>query len=76
MTVFYGMAVLLIRILFVYMSYFLLEKVNWRLIFSQKNYTYAQFLCIIVSLSIGHLAGSFVITIIELLQDILLSSFY
>ncbi|UPQ86714.1 DUF1146 family protein [Ignavigranum ruoffiae] len=58
------------------MSYFLLEKVNWRLIFSQKNYTYAQFLCIIVSLSIGHLAGSFVITIIELLQDILLSSFY
>ncbi|MGY4104789.1 DUF1146 family protein [Ignavigranum ruoffiae] len=76
MTVFYGMAVLLIRILFIYMSYFLLEKVNWRLIFSQKNYTYAQFLCIIVSLSIGHLAGSFVITIIELLQDILLSSFY
>lgn len=70
-----GMAVLVIRILFVFVSYYILREVDWRKLFTERNYYIARYLCILTSLAIGHLAGSFFITIIELLQSILLSSF-
>lgn len=70
-----GMAVLVIRILFIFVSYYILRKVDWRKLFTPRNYYIAQYLCILMSIAIGHLAGSFFLTIIELLQNLLLSSF-
>lgn len=70
-----GMAVLVIRILFVFVSYYVLRSIDWRKFFSQRNYYMARYLCILASIAIGHLTGSFVITIIELLQSMLWSSF-
>ena len=76
MSVFYGMAVLLIRILFIFISYYILEKMNWKLVFTERNYYIAQYLCVLLSLAVGHLAGSGIITIIELMQSILFAGFY
>ena len=70
-----GMAVLVIRILFIFVSYYVLRKLDWRKLFTQRNFYMAHYLCILMSIAIGHLAGSFFITIIELLQNLLLSSF-
>lgn len=70
-----GMAVLVIRILFIFVSYYILRKLDWRKLFTQRNFYIARYLCILTSVALGHLAGSFFITIIELLQNLLLSSF-
>lgn len=70
-----GMAVLVIRILFIFVSYYILRKVDWQKLFTQRNYYIAHYLCLLMSIALGHLAGSFFITIIELLQNLLLSSF-
>lgn len=75
MTTANGMAVLLVRFLFVMMSYMILEKIDWRKLFSKRNYVYAQYVCILASIALGHLTGSFVITIMELLRSILYSIF-
>lgn len=70
-----GMAVLVIRILFIFVSYYILRKLDWRKLFTQRNFYIARYLCILTSVALGHQAGSFFITIIELLQNLLLSSF-
>lgn len=75
MTTANGMAVLLVRFLFVMMSYMILEKIDWRKLFSERNYVYAQYVCVLASIALGHLTGSFVITIMELLRSILYSIF-
>lgn len=74
-TIINGMAVLVIRILFIFVSYYILRKVDWRKLFTSRNFYIAHYLCILLSIALGHLAGSFFITIIELLQNLLLSSF-
>lgn len=71
----HGMAVLFIRFLFVWISYYILEKVRWRHVFHERYEYLAQYLCLLLSIVVGHLAGSFIITIIESLQAILLSGF-
>lgn len=73
MTGIYGMAVLLIRFLFVWVSYYILEKIDWRKVFHDRYYYLAQYLCLLLSIVVGHLAGSFILTIIESMQAILLS---
>ncbi|MBK0348505.1 DUF1146 domain-containing protein [Aerococcaceae bacterium zg-ZJ1578] len=75
MTLAYGMAVLLVRIFFVLLTYIVLEKLDWRKLFSAKNYVYAQYVCVLLSIAFGHLIGSFFITIMELLRDLLYSAF-
>lgn len=70
-----GMAVLFIRFLFVYLSYTALRQIAWRKLFSERNYHMAQYVCIILSVAVGHLLGSFTITIIEEIQQILFSIF-
>lgn len=70
-----GMAVLIIRILFVVISYFLLEKLDWHKIFTERHYRYAQYVCLFTSIALGHTVGSFVITIMETLQNILFALF-
>lgn len=75
MAIYNGMAVLLVRITFILLSYIVFKDVNWHQFFSDRKYYMAQYACILLSISVGHVAGSFVLTIIELLQDIFLSSF-
>lgn len=70
-----GMAVLVVRFAFVLMSFQVMRKVNWRTLFTDENYYAARYVYIIVSIALGHLAGSFFITIIEILQQMLWSSF-
>lgn len=70
-----GMAVLMIYILFVSISYYALSKINWRKILHQRHAQIDKPLCILLSIAVGYLAGSFFITIIEILQQILLSIF-
>lgn len=75
MTFLQGMAVLLIRILFIAISYYILSKLNWRVAFKRENDYAIPYFILLMSITVGHLAGSFIITIIELLQNLLLSSF-
>lgn len=75
MTVTYGMAVLVIRVLFVIVSYRLLEKINWKKVLKEKEYVFAQFICWMISIAVGHLVASFFITTMELMRDILFSIF-
>ncbi|MBD3948779.1 DUF1146 domain-containing protein [Tuanshanicoccus lijuaniae] len=75
MTLAYGMAVLFVRIFFVLLTYVALEKVDWRKLFSANNYRFAQYVCALSSIALGHLIGSFFITIMELLRDVLFSAF-
>lgn len=75
MTIAYGMAVLTLRLLCVLTCYALLQKLDWRKFFSTRNYYYAQYVCLLVSIGLGHLIGSFIITIMDLLRDILYSLF-
>ncbi|EHR38087.1 DUF1146 family protein [Facklamia languida] len=70
-----GMAVLLIRILFVVIAYFALSKVKWKQILYPNYHAMDRYLCLLVSLALGYLTSSFFITIIESLQQILLSIF-
>ena len=70
-----GMAVLLIRILFVVIANFALSKVKWKQIHYPNYHAMDRYLCLLVSLALGYLTSSFFITIIESLQQILLSIF-
>ncbi|XJS09950.1 DUF1146 family protein [Aerococcaceae bacterium WGS1372] len=76
MAIFNGMAVLIVRITFILLTYIVFRDINWRQLFSNRKYYLAQYACILLSISVGHVAGSFVLTIIELLQNLFLSSFY
>ncbi len=74
LTIIQGMAVLLIRLLFIFISFFILNKINWQRLFLKENTYVIPYFVLLISISVGHLAGSFIITIIELLQTMLLSS--
>lgn len=71
-----GMAVLVVRIVFVILSYQILKTINWRNVFTERNYYMAQWVCILLSIAIGHLVSSFFIEIIQLVQDMVLSLIY
>ena len=75
MAIFNGMAVLVVRFTFILLSYMVFKDINWRQFFTERKYYMAQYACILVSIAVGHVAGSFVLTIIEVLQNIFLSSF-
>lgn len=74
-TVLYGMAVLIVRVLFIFLSYQMLVKINWQKLFTKRNYYVARYLCIFISVAVGHLVGSFFLTIMEILRDILFALF-
>lgn len=75
MAVAYGMAVLMVRILCCMFAFILCEKINWNKVVKQGQSQYAYPLYIFVSISFGHLLASFIISIIDLLRDILYSMF-
>ncbi|MGX7092453.1 DUF1146 family protein [Hutsoniella sourekii] len=70
------MAVLIVRITFVFLSYFILRGLNWRELLSNRNFYLAQYLCLLTSIALGHLVGSFFITTIEILRDTFLAIYY
>lgn len=74
MTTLHGMAVLIVRFTFILLSYIVFRDINWHQFFSDRNYHRAQYACILISIAVGHVAGSFVLSIIELLQNLFLSS--
>lgn len=69
----YGMAVLAVRLLFFYIAYAVVYQIDWNRLMKKTGLAYAHTLCIVVSMALGHLAGSFVISIIELIKDVLYS---
>lgn len=75
MTTFFGMAVLVVRILFVLLSYQVLEKFNWAFFFTKKDQASAKILCGLLSIGLGHLVSSFFIEIIETLRQMVMSQF-
>lgn len=75
LTIINGMAVLLIRILFVFLAYTALSKVDWGKFLHPRYRAMDRYLCILLSISLGHLTSSFIITIIENLQQTLLAIF-
>lgn len=70
MTSFYGMAVLLVHVTFIVLSYQIFKRLNWKQLFTAQNYYMAQYACVAVSIAVGFLISSFVLTIIEILQNI------
>lgn len=75
MTILYGMAVLIVRVTFILLTYMVFRDINWHQFFTERHYHRAQYACILLSIAVGHVIGSFIITIIELLQALFLSSF-
>ncbi|AXY26754.1 DUF1146 domain-containing protein [Suicoccus acidiformans] len=75
MSIINGMAVLVVRMTFVVLSYVIFKSMDWRKWFSNRNYHMAAYACLLISVAIGHLVGSFAIEMIELLQRILMSLF-
>ncbi|EPH13308.1 MULTISPECIES: DUF1146 family protein [Facklamia] len=73
--VFNGMAVLLIRLLFLLISYYLMSKIDWRKILHPRYANLDVYLALMASFALAYLASSFFITIIEILQSILLALF-
>ena len=73
--VFNGMAVLLIRLLFLLISYYLMSKIDWRKILHPRYVNLGVYLALMASFALAYLASSFFITIIEILQSILLALF-
>ncbi|EKB56082.1 DUF1146 family protein [Facklamia hominis] len=73
--VFNGMAVLLIRLLFLLISYYLMSKIDWRKILHPRYVNLDVYLALMASFALAYLASSFFITIIEILQSILLALF-
>lgn len=73
--VFNGMAVLLIRLLFLLISYYLMSKIDWRKILHPRYVNLDVYLALTASFALAYLASSFFITIIEILQSILLALF-
>nr|WP_281241376.1 DUF1146 family protein [Facklamia miroungae] len=69
------MAVLFFHILFVILAYMALSKVNWRKFLQPQYQAMDRYLCIMCSIGLGYLTSSFFITIIEILQQTLLSIF-
>ncbi|WP_245694847.1 DUF1146 family protein [Facklamia miroungae] len=52
-----------------------LSKVNWRKFLQPQYQAMDRYLCIMCSIGLGYLTSSFFITIIEILQQTLLSIF-
>lgn len=71
----YGMAVLAVRLLFFYLAYAVVYQIDWNRLMKKSGLPYAHTLCILVSMALGYMAGSFVISIIELIRDVLYSIF-
>lgn len=71
-----GMAVLVVRIVFVILSYQILKNLNWRNLFTDRNYYMAQWVCVLLSIAVGHLVSSFFLEITQLLQNMVLSLIY
>lgn len=69
----HGFAILIVRATFILFSYFVMQKVDWRKFFSARNYYMARPLMFLSVLSVGHLSGSFFVTMIELLQQLVFS---
>ncbi|WP_164470833.1 DUF1146 family protein [Vaginisenegalia massiliensis] len=70
------MAVLFVRMVFIILSFQIMLKIDWKRFFSSSNTYVAPYLCVFMSLAVGHLVGSFAITIIELCQSILAQVLY
>lgn len=75
LTILNGMAVLMIRLLFVTFAYFVLSKVKWAKFLTPPYQNLDQALCWLLSIALGHLVSSFFITIIEALQNLLFAVF-
>ncbi|HFI0462844.1 TPA: DUF1146 family protein [Streptococcus suis] len=71
----YGMAVLLVRLLFVLYAYRICQHIHWNQIMTAKGKPYAHALCVMVAITLGHAAASFILTIMEQLQSLLYSMF-
>lgn len=76
MTILYGMAVLIVRFTFILLAYMVFRDLNWHQFFTERNYHRAQYASILLSIAVGHITGSFIMTIIETLQALFVSSFY
>ncbi|WP_040466688.1 DUF1146 family protein [Eremococcus coleocola] len=68
-----GMAVLIIRLMFVILSYLILSRFNWSFFFVKEDANYARFMLYMLSIALGYLVGSFFIEIIEVVQNIIMS---
>lgn len=71
-----GMAVLFIYLAFIILSYQILSRVDWRKLFTQRDEWVAQWLCVLLSIAVGHSVSSFFITIIDILRNLFLSVYY
>lgn len=74
MTTLNGMAVLFTHFSIILLTYRLFEKIDWRHFFTNRNAHFAQPVCVLVSIAVGHLVASFIITILETIRNIILSS--
>ncbi|MBG9989070.1 DUF1146 domain-containing protein [Aerococcaceae bacterium DSM 111176] len=71
MTLIYSMAVLVVRIVFVLLSYLVFSKLKWREAFSNKNYYLARWACILLSISVGYAVSSYFIEIIDIIRGVI-----
>lgn len=70
---FNGLFILFIRIMMIALTYQVVVKIHWQKLFTKNNYYMAQYLCILISIGLGHMVGSFFVEVIQLMQAILLA---
>lgn len=73
-TIINGMAVLVIRISCMFLAFVALRPINWRQLLQERHYVMAHYVYVLLALAVGHLVGDFLVTMIELLQQLLLNA--
>lgn len=75
MTYTYGMAVLFIRLTCCWLSYIILSNVEWRYFLKDGDERHAFILSLLLSVATGYAISSFMLSIIEITQNLILSLF-
>ena len=70
-TALYGMAVLCVRVMFVCMALVIGKGVRWNQFMRPQDKRLALGVYVFMSVAVGHLVGSFAISIIETLQQLM-----
>ena len=73
-TLVYSMAVLSVRLIVVWMSLLVFKGINWNKLMKQADLKWAYGVYVLTSVAVGHLVGTYLITLIELLQQLVLAS--
>ncbi len=66
-----SMAVLVVKIVFVLLSYLVFSKLDWRKILLDRHFYLARWACILLSITVGQAVSSYFIEIIDIFRAVI-----